>query len=62
MPDIFKIKLKSLLKNCDGVGISGTNENSDNNLIQYSKIKKIVGIHASETLNSCSVSKSKISA
>ena len=57
MPDIFKTKLKSLLKNCDGVGISGTNENSDNNLIQYSKIKKIVGIHASETLNSCSVSK-----
>ena len=57
MPDFLKTELKSLLENCDGVGISGPNENSDNNLIEYSKIKKIVGIHAAETLSSYYVSK-----
>ena len=57
MPDFLQNDLELLSENCDGVGISGPNENSDNNLIEYSKIKKIVGIHAAETLSSYSVSK-----
>jgi len=57
MPDFLKTELDLLLKNCDGVGISGANENSDNNLHEFSKIKKIIGIHSAETLNSYSVSK-----
>ena len=46
-----------LLKNCDGIGISGTNENSNSNLQSYSKIKKIRAIHAAETIDSVTVSK-----
>ena len=57
MPDFLKSNLESLIENCDGVGISGPNENSDNNLQEFSKIKKIVGIHAAETLNSYAISK-----
>ena len=57
MPESYKLELKSLLRNCDGVGISGPNENSDNNLQEFSKIKKIVGIHAAETLSSYTISK-----
>ena len=40
-------KLTQLLKNCDGIGISGTNENASSNLKSYSKTKKIRAIHAS---------------
>ena len=57
MPDFLQNDLELLLENCDGVGISGPNENSDNNLHVFSKIKKIVGIHAAETLSSYSISK-----
>ena len=57
MPDFLKSNLESLIENCDGVGISGPNENSDNNLQEFSKIKKIVGIHAAETLSSYTISK-----
>ena len=57
MPDFLKSNLESLIENCDGVGISGPNENSDNNLQEFSKIKKIVGIHAAETLSSYAISK-----
>ena len=57
MPESFKSKLKSLLQSCDGVGISGPNENSNENLFEYSRIKKIVGIHAAETVNSYTESK-----
>jgi len=57
MPDFLQNDLELLLENCDGVGISGPNENSDNNLCVFSKVKKIVGIHAAETLNSYAVSK-----
>jgi len=39
-------KLTQLLKNCDGIGISGTNENASSNLKSYSKTKKIRAIHA----------------
>ena len=57
MPDFLQNDLELLLENCDGAGISGPNENSDKNLRVFSKIKKIVGIHAAETLNSYAVSK-----
>ena len=57
MPDFLKDDLDFILQNCDGVGISGPNENSDSNLHEFSKIRKIVGIHAAETLSSNSISK-----
>ena len=50
-------KLTQLLKNCDGIGISGTNENSNSNLKSYSKTKKIRAIHAAETKDSANTSK-----
>ena len=57
MPEFYKSELKSLLRNCDGVGISGPNENSNSNLHTYSKIKKLRAIHSAETLESYSLSK-----
>ena len=56
MPESYQLELKSLLRNCDGVGISGPNENSDSNLDTYSKVKKLRGIHAAETIQSYSTS------
>jgi len=56
MPEFYKSELKSLLRNCDGVGISGPNENSDSNLTTYSKVKKLRAIHAAETTQSYSTS------
>ena len=56
MPEFYKSELKSLLRNCDGVGISGPNENSNSNLDTYSKIKKLRAIHAAETMQSYSTS------
>ena len=50
-------QLTQLLKNCDGIGISGTNENSNSNLQSYSKTKKIRAIHAAETKDSVNTSK-----
>ena len=50
-------KLTKLLKNCDGIGISGTNENASSNLKSYSKTKKIRAIHAAETQDSANTSK-----
>jgi len=50
-------KLTEILKNCDGIGISGTNENSNSNLKSYSKTKKIRAIHAAETKDSAKTSK-----
>jgi cytosine/adenosine deaminase-related metal-dependent hydrolase len=41
-----------LLTNCDGIGISGSNENSDSALKQLSKTKKIRAIHCAETKQS----------
>jgi len=53
-----KIKeLKKLLKNCDGLGISGANENSQSVLGYYGKTSKIRAIHSSETSKTVSVSK-----
>ena len=57
LPDDSFKQLTKLLKNCDGIGISGTNENSDANLKSYSKTKKIRAIHAAETKDSANTSK-----
>ena len=42
LPEQVLGQLTKLLKNCDGIGISGTNENSNSNLQSYSKTKKYV--------------------
>ena len=57
MPKSRQIELDTLLENCDGVGISGANENSNSNLQLYSKIKKLRAIHSAETIQSCAISK-----
>lgn len=49
--------LIKLLKKCDGIGVSGANENSTSVLTRYSKITKIRAIHSSETKQSTSKSK-----
>ena len=49
--------LKIMLANCDGIGISGANENSDAVLMHYSKTQKLRAIHCSETMQSVSKSK-----
>ena len=51
-PDLTK-----LLKKCDGLGVSGANENSISVLNHYSKTKQIRAIHSSETIQSVSTSK-----
>jgi len=50
-------QLESLLKNCDGLGISGSNENSDSSIRKFSKTKKIRAIHCAETKQSYFISK-----
>ena len=50
-------ELDELLKKCDGLGISGANENSNSVLNQYSKTHKIRAIHSSETKQSIATSK-----
>ena len=50
-------ELINLLKKCDGLGISGANENSLSVLNYYSKTSKIRAIHSSETKQSVSTSK-----
>ena len=57
MPKSHQTELKLLLRECDGVGISGPNENSDSNLNTYSKVKKLRAIHSAETIQSYSTSK-----
>ncbi len=53
-----KIKdLAALLKKCDGLGISGANENSASVLNYYSKTAKLRAIHSSETKQSVFTSK-----
>jgi len=52
IPQSYQNQIKPLLKNCDGIGISGSNENSDSSLKQFSKIKKICAIHCAETKQS----------
>lgn len=52
-----KTDLSTLLQKCDGIGISGANENSLSVLNYYSKTKQLRAIHSSETLQSVSTSK-----
>jgi len=52
IPQSYQNQIDTLLKNCDGIGISGSNENSDSSLKQFSKIKKIRAIHCAETKQS----------
>jgi len=52
-----RAELEILLKKCDGIGISGANENSDTLLKYYSKISKIRAIHSKETIQSSNLSK-----
>jgi cytosine/adenosine deaminase-related metal-dependent hydrolase len=55
---IEKIReLPSLVKTCDGIGISGANEHSTSVLTSYSKTKKLRAIHSSETQESVRKSK-----
>jgi len=49
--------LPLILQKCDGIGVSGANENSNSVLNYYSKTSKIRAIHASETKQSVSRSK-----
>ena len=49
--------LTKLLKKCDGIGISGANENSTSVLNHYSKTTKLRAIHSAETKQSISTSK-----
>jgi cytosine/adenosine deaminase-related metal-dependent hydrolase len=57
IPESYKKQLDILLKNCEGLGISGANENSDFTLKQLSKTKKIRAIHSAETKESDLTSK-----
>jgi len=57
IPKIKIEELAKLLKKCDGIGISGANENSNSVLNYYSKTSKIRAIHSSETKQSVSTSK-----
>jgi len=50
-------ELECLLRECDGLGISGANENSTAQLGFYSKTRKMRAIHAAETRESVSASK-----
>jgi len=52
IPQSYQNQIDQLLKNCDGIGISGSNENSDSSLKLFSKIKKIRAIHCAETKQS----------
>ena len=50
-------ELIELVKKCDGIGVSGANENSTSVLNYYSKTTKIRAIHSAETKKSVSKSK-----
>lgn len=56
-PNSKKAELVTLLKKCDGLGISGPNENSDSILKYYSKTEKLRAIHSQETIQSSNLSK-----
>ncbi len=56
-PSQRSAEFSKLVKACDGIGISGANENSTSTLQYYSKISKLKAIHSSETKQSVDVSK-----
>lgn len=51
-PILQRKRLLAILRSCDGLGISGPNENSDSSLRYLSKTKKIRAIHSAETIES----------
>ncbi len=57
IPKVKAQKLPSLIQKCDGIGVSGANENSTSVLNHYSKTSKIRAIHSAETKQSVSRSK-----
>ena len=57
LPKEKLLELPSLVKVCDGIGISGANEHSNSVLTSYSKTKKLRAIHSSETQESVRKSK-----
>jgi len=57
LPKIKMDEFAKLLEKCDGVGVSGANENSTHVLNYYSRATKIRAIHSSETIQSVSRSK-----
>ena len=56
-PNTKKTELEQVLRKCDGLGISGPNENSNSVLNFYSKTKKIRAIHSAETKETDTISK-----
>jgi cytosine/adenosine deaminase-related metal-dependent hydrolase len=56
-PSTKSTEFISLLKKCDGIGVSGANENSTSVLNHYSKISKLKAIHSAETKQSITKSK-----
>ena len=56
-PKTRSLELKDLLSKCDGLGLSGANENSNSVLNYYSKTSKLRVIHSSETRQSVETSK-----
>lgn len=50
-------ELLSIIKKCDGIGVSGANENSNSVLNHYSKTSKLRAIHSAETEQSVIQSK-----
>lgn len=57
IPSEKRDELYKLLKKCDGIGVSGANENSNSVLKFYSNSKKLRAIHAAETKESVTASK-----
>lgn len=57
MPGVICDKLGRLVPECDGIGISGANENSDSVLEAYSRCDTLRAIHSSETVESVRRSK-----
>lgn len=57
LPENQSNQLEKILQKCDGIGISGPNENSNSILKHYSNTKKIRAIHSAETIQSSKVSK-----
>jgi cytosine/adenosine deaminase-related metal-dependent hydrolase len=57
LPENQRNQLEKILQKCDGIGISGPNENSNSILKHYSNTKKIRAIHSAETIQSSKTSK-----
>ena len=57
LPSEERAELSEILKKCDGIGVSGANENSNSALRFYSRTQKLRAIHAAETKGSVNVSK-----